>query len=103
LTGHEILRAVVGLVIEVVGWTLSPILLALVFLPLGMAWDWLKRRVWPTVDDPEKRAQAQAWATLKVEAEERTRERHPRDPHILRLTGAPLLPSPSEDGPIRLS
>ncbi len=100
MTGHDIVHAVVQLFIEIVGWTLSSIVLAVVLLPFGLAWDWLKRRLWPRTEDPERRVQAQAWAALKAEAEERTRE---RDPHVLTMTRT-ILRSPAEtEGPIRLS
>ena len=103
MTGHDIVHAAAQLVIEIVGWTLSPIVLAVVLLPFGLAWDWLKRRLWPRTEDPERRVHAQAWAALKAEAEERTRDRHPRDPHVLTMPRT-ILRSPAEtDGPIRLS
>ena len=56
-----------------------------------------ERRFWPTPEDPERRAQAKAWAALITEAEERTRERHPRDPHTLTLTDAPHDPGAESD------
>ena len=89
MNGHQIVRVLLDLVVEVVGWTLSPILLALAFLPFALTWDWIKRRLWPPREDPERRAQAEAWAALMAEAEEHTRERRPRDPHVLTLTEMP--------------
>ena len=103
MTGHDIAHALVQMVIEIVGWTLAPLVLAAVLMPFLFVWDWIKRRLWPLTEDPDRCVQAEAWAALKAEAEERTRERHPRDPHVLTMTRT-IPRSPAEtDGPIRLS
>jgi hypothetical protein len=93
MTLREIVRAVGELGISYVRWILSALALALVLV----VFDWLKRRFWPTPEDPERRAQAKAWAALIAEAEERTRERHPRDPHTLTLTDGPHDPGAEAD------
>jgi hypothetical protein len=81
------------------GWILSSLAVAVVLV----IWDWVKRRIWPPREDPERRAQAAAWAAVIAEAEEHTRERRPRDPHVLTLDEMPLPPDApaSTDDPIR--
>jgi hypothetical protein len=89
MTLQMILRAVGDLAFSIARNAVSLIVFWLALLPLLLTWDWIKRRLWPPREDPERRAQAEAWAALMAEAEEHTRERRPRDPHVLTLTEMP--------------
>lgn len=53
--------------------------------------EWIRDRIWPPVEDPERRRQQAAWAAFKAGIEERTLETHVRDPHVLRLPRVPTI------------
>ena len=93
MTLHEVMRSLDELGDSIAQWVLISLAVAVV----SVIWDWVKRRVWPPREDTERRAQAAAWAAILAEAEERTRERHPRDPHVLTLGQAPRDASPEAD------
>ena len=82
---ESILRAIADFGVSTVRWILSALVVGLVVAVL----DSIRRRLWPPREDPERRAQADAWASLMAEAEERTRESRPRDPHVMTLTETP--------------
>jgi hypothetical protein len=97
---EHILRVVADFGIRSVRWAFSALAVGLVLAVR----DSIRRRLWPPREDPERRAQAEAWAALMAEAEEHTRERRPRDPHVLTLDETPHAPDapPSADTPIRI-
>jgi len=96
-----ILRAVDDFGVFAVRYVCTALALGIVMAVLAG----IRRRLWPPREDPERRAQAEAWAALMAEAEERTRERRPRDPHRLTLTETPhAADAPgSTDSPVRSS